>query len=656
MHIDVVPNRGSKPSVLLRECFREGKKVHKRTLANLSKLPMEQVEAIRQILKGEQLVRIDELFQVIEGGSRAHGHVEAVLLTMKRLGFEELIASRSSRERDLVVALVVARILKPRSKLATVRWWNETTLPECLGVTDADEDELYAAMDWLLQRQSLIDKKLAARHLENDGLVLYDLTSSYFEGVTCPLAALGHDRDGKKGKLQVNYGLLTNRRGIPISVSVFEGNTGDPKTLLPQVDKVKNEFGIERFVLVGDRGMITQKQINELRDMEGVDWIAALRPEAIKKLVNSDALQMGFFDERNLFEVTHPDFPGERLVACKNPELAKKRAHKRQSLLDATAAELEKVRLMVGRGRLHGKEQIGEVVSKVLSKYKVGENYTVEVRDDGFDVSLDESRIAEEAARAARRNPRHADKNAETRNRHIEAIAAALEKVRQKIDRGQLHGKAAIGVRVGKVINKYKVSKHFKLDIQDDGFNFEVDQQKVAQEAALDGIYVVRTSLPQARLDADDTVRTYKLLSQVERAFRSFKTVDLKVRPIHHHLEDRVRAHILLCMLAYYVEWHMLEAWRPLLFSDEDQDAKARRDPVAPAKRSDAALRKVHTKKLDDGTEVHSFETLIGRLSKIVRNQCRRRDAASDAPTFHIDTTPDPKQQKAYDLLKAIRL
>lgn len=656
MHIDVVPNRGSKPSVLLRECFRDGKKVHKRTLANLSKLPIEQVEAIRQILKGEQLVRIDELFQIVEGGSRAHGHVDAVLLTMKQLGFEELIASRSSRERNLVVAMVVARILEPRSKLATSRWWHTTTLPESLGVTEADEEDLYAAMDWALRRQNRIEKKLAARHLENDGLVLYDLTSSYFEGVTCPLAARGHNRDGKNGKLQVNYGLLTNQRGVPISVSVFEGNTGDPKTLLPQVDKVKNEFAIERFVLVGDRGMITQKQINELRDMDGIDWIAALRPEAIKRLVNSDTIQIGLFDERNLYEVTHPDFPGERLVACKNPELAKKRDHKRQSLLEATAKELEKVRLMVGRGRLHGKEQLSEAVSKVLNKYKVGKNYKVEIREDGFDVSLDEDKVAEDAALDALKNPKLARKRAETCRRHIEAIATALEKVRQRIDQGQLHGKDAIGVRVGKVINKYKVSKHFKLDIRDDGFDFEVNKQKVAEEAALDGIYVVRTSLPRERLDSDDTVRSYKLLSQVERAFRSFKTIDLKVRPIHHRLEDRVRAHIFLCTLAYYVEWHMLEAWRPLLFSDEDQQAKATRDPVAPARRSDAALRKAHTKRLDNGTVVHSFQTLIDLLSNIVRNKCRRRKAAPDAATFNIDTTPDPKQQKAYDLLKGIHL
>lgn len=651
MYVAFVPNRRSRPAVLLREGYRQDGKVRNRTLANLTDWPADQVDALRRVLKGEKLAAVDELFQIVEGGSYAHGHVDAVLLAMKRLCFDDLIASRRSRERDLVVAMVAARILEPHSKLATTRWWHTTTLPESLGVADADEDELYAAMDWLLQRQSLIEKKLAARHLENDGLALYDLSSSYFEGVTCPLAARGHNRDGKNGKLQVNYGLLTNQRGIPISVSVFKGNTGDPKTLLPQVEKVKNEFGIERFVLVGDRGMITQKQVNELRKLDGIDWIAALRPEAIKKLVNCDTIQMGLFDERNLYEVTHPDFPGERLVACKNPELAKKRAYKRQSLLNATTAELEKVRLMVGRGRLRGKDQIAEAVSKVLRKYKVGENYTVAINDNSFEVSLDEDKLAEDVA-----TKNYSDKKAETRRRHIEAIATALEKVRQRIDHGRLHGKAAIGIRVGKVINKYKVSKHFKLDIRDDGFDFEVDQLKVAEEAALDGIYVVRTSLPQERLDAADTVRSYKLLSQVERAFRSFKTLDLKVRPIHHHREHRVRAHILLCMLAYYVQWHMLEAWRSLLFSDEDQDAKAKRDPVAPAQRSDAALRKAHTKRLDDGTKVHSFQTLIALLSSIVRNKCQRRNAAPDTPTFNINTTPDPTQQKAYDLLKAIHL
>ena len=456
---------------------------------------------------------------------------------MRRLGFAELIAARASRQRDVVVAMVVARILEPHSKLATTRWWRITTLPSLLGISDADEDDLYQALDWLLERQDRIEGKLAARHLEHDGLALYDLSSSYFEGVTCPLAAFGHNRDRKKGKLQVNYGLLTNPRGIPVAVSVFKGNTGDPTTLLPQLTKVRDQFGLERFVLVGDRGMITQKQVDVLRDIDGVEWIAALRPEAIDKLLDSGALQMGLFDQRNLFELTHPDFPGERLVACRNPDLAKRRAEKRKSLLEATADELHKVCRMVERGRLHGQD--------------------------------------------------------------------------------------AIGVRVGKVVNKYKVAKHFTLDIRDHSFDFEIDEDKVAAEAALDGLYVVRTSLSTQRMNSEDAVRSYKLLSQVERAFRSLKTIDINVRPIRHRLETRVRAHIFLCMLAYYVQWHMLEAWRPLLFCDEEQQSKTSRDPVAPAKRSEAALRKVQTRILDDGTEVHSFRTLLKHLSAIVRNVCR---------------------------------
>jgi len=568
MYIATVPNRGSPPAILLREGYREGRKVRTRTLANLSKLPPEALAALRQVLKGDKLVKASDAFEAI--ASRHHGHVQAVLVAMRRLGFESLIASRPSRQRNLVVAMVAARILEPDSKLATTRWWHLTTLPPILGVSDADEDELYAAMDWLLERQDRIEKKLAARHLDNDAMALYDLTSSYFEGLSCPLAALGHNRDGKKGKLQVNYGLLTDDGGCPVSVSVFEGNTGDPKTLLHQVDKVREDFGIERFVLVGDRGMITGRQIDALRDIDGIDWITALRTEAIRKLVNSGALQMGLFDERNLFELTHPDFPNERLVACRNPELANRRAHKRKSLLEATAKELQKVRSMVGRGRLHGKDEIG--------------------------------------------------------------------------------------VRVGKVVNKYKVGKHFKLDIRDDGFDYEVDEDKVAAEATLDGIYVVRTSLPEERINADDTVRSYKRLSQVERAFRSLKTIDLLVRPIWHRLEVRVRAHIFLCMLAYYVQWHMLEAWRPLLFCDDDQQAKATRDPVAPAQRSEAALRKVHSKILDDGSEVHSFRTLLKALSGIVRNVCRVPGASPDAPTFDVVTTPTTKQQRAYDLLDTIEV
>ena len=566
MYIATIPNRGSPPAILLRQGYREEGKVKNRTLANLTHWPAPKVDRLRRVLRDEPLAPVDQLFEVV--ASTHHGHVQAVRLAMQRLGVDTLIASRPCRERELVVAMVAARILEPDSKLATTRWWHTTTLPESLGVADADEDDLYDAMDWLLARQERIEHKLAARHLQAGGLVLYDLTSSYFEGTTCPLAALGHNRDGKKGKLQVNYGLLTDGRGCPVAVSVFKGNTGDPKTLLPQVTRVRERFGIEALVLVGDRGMISQTQIDALKGLAGVDWITALRTGALRGLVADGALQLGLFDERNLFELTHPDFPGERLVACRNPELAKLRAHKRQALLAATVKELETVRAMVARGRLKGQD--------------------------------------------------------------------------------------AIGVRVGKGVNKYKVAKHIRLEIDDARLDFHIDEEQVAAEAALDGLYVVRTSVPPARLSADDTVRSYKRLSAVERAFRSLKTLALKVRPIHHRREPRVRAHIFLCMLAYYVEWHLREAWRPLLFADEDQQAKTTRDPVAPAKRSAAALRKVHAKVLADGTVVHSFQTLLKALSTIVHNVCRRRGAGVDEPTFQIVTTPTPQQQRAYDLLKTI--
>ncbi|MQA88964.1 MAG: IS1634 family transposase, partial [Gemmatimonas sp.] len=355
MYVARIPNRTSPPAILVRESYREGGQVKSRTLANLSKLPDEAIEAVQLILAGETLVSVQEAFEIVEDGSRLHGHVEAVLAAIARLGFAELIASRRSPERDRVVAMVAARILEPQSKLATTRGWHSTTLPTELGVEEADEDDLYAAMDWLLERQPKIEKKFAARHLEEDGLALYDLSSSYFEGVKCPLAALGHNRDGKPGKLQVNYGLLTNREGIPVRVSVFAGNTADPKTLLPQVLKVREDFGIERFVLVGDRGMILQKQIDHLREQGGVDWITALNALTLRKLATAGVLQMDLFDDRDLFEVSaHPDFEGERLIACRNPALAERRAKKRESLLQATAEELKKVQGMVERGRLRG--------------------------------------------------------------------------------------------------------------------------------------------------------------------------------------------------------------------------------------------------------------------------------------------------------------
>jgi transposase len=567
MYIANVPNRKSPPAILLREGYRENGKVKSRTIANISKWPPEQIEAMRLVLKGQRVVAVDDIFETVS--SFQHGHVKAVLLAMEKLGFDKLIASRPSQERDIVMAMVAWRILDPASKLATQRAWKDTTLPEHLDIKDVDEDDLYAAMDWLLVRQEKIEKKLAARHLTEGGLVLYDLTSSYFEGSTCPLAKLGHNRDGKKGKLQVNYGLLTDGRGCPVAVSVYEGNTGDPKTLVPAVTLVRERFGVRELVLVGDRGMISQKQIDALEKMEGLDWITALKTGAIRDLFEGGSLQLGLFDERNLFEIEHPDFPGERLVVCRNPELAKLRAHKRESLIAATAKELEKVCRMAGRGKLKNRD--------------------------------------------------------------------------------------AIGVRVGKVVNKYKVAKHFTLDIRDDSFAFSMDAANVAAEAVLDGIYVVRTSVGNERMNAGEVVRNYKALSQVEHAFRSLKTMDLKVRPIHHHDEDRVRAHIFLCMLAYYVEWHMQQALRPLLFSDEDQAAKETRDPVAPAKRSAAALAKTATKKTTEGFEVHSFQTLLDHLRAIVRNFCSRKGTAvSEVISVIIETTPGPIQQRAFELLKEI--
>lgn len=654
MYITAIPNRNSPPAILLREGYREDGKVKTRTLANLSKLPPDAIAVLRQALKGKQMVPAEEAFEIVEDGSRAHGHAEAVLIAMRRLGFSGLIHSRPSRQRDLVVAMVAARILKPQSKLATARWWSSTTLPEMLGLGQTDEDELYEAMDWLLERQAPIEKKLAQRHLADGSLALYDLTSSYFEGVTCPLAELGHSRDGKKGKLQVNYGLLSNPVGIPVAVSVFKGNSGDPKTLLPQVDKMRTEFGIDQFVLVGDRGMITQKQVDALRDIEGCGWISALRPGAIKKLVSGGSIQMGLFDDRNLFEFTHPDFPGERLVACRNHELAQRRAAKRRALLEATRGELERIRRMVNRGRLQGKEAIGVEVQKVLKQYKIGRHYRVTLRDDGFQYKLDRKALAAEVAAKSHDNRQRAEALQARFQRHIQSIAAKLGRIRQKTKQGRLHGKGAIGLRVGKVINKYKMSKHFVLHITDACFDFEINQQAVDAEAALDGIYVVRSSVSAETMDTDQTVRSYKLLSNVERAFRCLKSVDLMVRPIRHRLEKRVRAHIFLCMLAYYVQWHMTEAWRPLLFADEDQQSKASRDPVAPAVRSEGALQKVRTKQLDDESIVHSFGTLLDDLARIVSNICRCPGLGPEAPTFTMTTTPNAQQQRAFHLLQSI--
>ncbi len=568
MHIDTIPNRNSRPAYLLRESVREGKRVKKRTLANLSSLPLEQIETIRRVLKGERLGPAGAGLEVTR--SQAHGHVEAVRTAMRRLGFERLLDAKAGRNRDLVVAMVATRIFAPEaSKLGMLPAWTDTTLADDLGVADAHEDELYEAMDWLLERQEKIEQRLAKRHLQSGGLVLFDLTSSTFEGVTCPLAKRGYSRDGKPGTLQVNYGLLTDACGRPVAVSVFEGNIGDPKTLLPQVEKIKGSFGIDEIVMVGDRGMISNIQIEAMRQLDGVAWITALKSGAIGDLVDNGALQLGLFDERNLIRFTHADYPGEQLVACRNPELAKRRAGKRRELIAATVVDLDKINARVKSGRL----------------------------------------------RSA----------------------------------------AKIGVAVGKIIGKHKMTKHFVLKIEDAAFAFEVDEIDVAAETALDGIYVIRTSVAEKAMSAETAVLNYKKLAEVERGFRALKGIDLQVRPIRHRLETRVKAHIFLSMLALYVQWHMVEAWKPLTFGDEaGPDAARLANPVAPAKRSQAALTKVHTRRLDDGTPALSFGRLLAHLATIVRNTVRPKTAKPGEATFTLTTTPNAKQARAMELLATI--
>lgn len=572
MYIERVPNRGSRPAVLLREGWREGNRVRKRTVANLSDWPEAKVEALGAVLRGEAVGgRLEEAFEVVR--SRPHGHVVAVVGTMHQLKLPALLEPRRSRKRELATALIAARIVDPQSKLATARQLDPATecntLGELLGLEHADEDELYAAMDWLLQRQPQIEQALAARHLRDGTLMLYDVTSSYFEGRSCPLARLGHSRDGKKGKLQIVVGLLCSAEGCPVAVEVFEGNTGDPMTLGSQIRKVRERFGLERVVFVGDRGMITDARIrNELRPVEGLDWITALRSSSVAKLVEQGNLQPSLFDEHELGEITSPDYPGERLVVCKNPQLADERARKRQELLQRTEQELERI------------------------------------------------------AAATRRSKR------------------------------RLKGKDKIGLRVGKVLERSKVGKHFHVDITDDGLSYSRDEQAIQREAALDGLYVVRTSVPQDVLDAQDTVRAYKSLSAVERAFRSCKTVDLKIRPIHHRLEDRVRAHVFICMLAYYVEWHIRDKLAPMLFDDDDpQGAEAlRTSPVQSAQRSADAQRKAHSKRTSNGQPVHSLQTLLRDLATLSKH--RIQPTLDGMPPFDRTTRPTPLQQQAFDLLE----
>ena len=570
MYIETVPNRGSPPAILLREGWREGGKVKKRTLANLSQWPPAKIDTLRRLLKDEPLVGRDEAFDIVR--SRPHGHVAAVLGTLKQLRLERLLAPQASPERDRVVALIVARVLAPGSKLATARHLAEATasdsLAETLGLGAVDEDDLYAAMDWLAPRQGRIERALARRHLEPGALVLYDLTSVYLEGRRCPLARRGHSRDGKRGKLQIEFGLLCDAEGRPVAVEVFAGNTADPMTVGVQIEKLRKRFGLSKVVLVGDRGMLTEARIREEVEPAGLDWIGALRGSAIRRLVESGTVQRSLFDEQDLVEVRSDAYPGERLMVCHNPQLGAERARKREALLEATEALLS-------------------------------------------------------------------------------PIVAATRRQKRR-----LKGRDRIGVRVGKVIGKYKMGKHFEWSIDGDGvFRYRRDPESIAAEAALDGLYVIRTNLPEDGISGADTVRAYKCLSTVERAFRSLKSVDLKVRPVFHHTAERVRTHVLLCLLAYYVEWHMRQRLAPLLFDDEDRAGAeaARASVVAPARVSESARRKARLKRTEHGGPVHSFRTLLGDLATVTQNRVAPR--LPGAEPFDLLARPTELQREAFQLL-----
>lgn len=561
---------------LLRRTYREGKKVKHQTLGNISHLPPYVIDLIRRALKGETLVPTSEAFRIVR--SLPHGHVAAVLGTLRNLGLEGILASRPSRQRGLVLAMIVERVINPGSKLATCRGLSDQTrsssLGEVLKLGAVDEDDLYEALDWLVGHQAWIERNLARRHLSHGSLVLYDVTSTYYTGSHCSLAEFGHSRDGKKGFPQILFGLLCNEAGCPVAVEVFEGNVGDPKTLSCQIDKIRRRFGLERVVVVGDRGMITEARIREeFRPVEGLDWITALRGPDVRALANEGAIQLSLFDERDLVEIRSSAYPGEQLIACRNPLLAEERRRKREALLQATEKELDPIVAATGRRK------------------------------------------------------------------------------------ARLRGKSAIGLRVGRVLNRYKVGKHFKLDITEGGFSYQRATDKIAAEAALDGIYVIRTSVPEERLKPEETVRAYKDLSRVEQAFRSLKMMDLRVRPIYHRVPDRVRGHILLCMLAYYVEWHMRQRLAPLLFEEDDEEAaEARRKSiVAPAERSPRAKRKAQTKRTGEDEPVHSFRTLLQDLATVTKNRVRTKALGegdiAEAIEFDEITIPTMLQQRASDLL-----
>jgi hypothetical protein len=570
MYIEAVPNRNSPPAILLRESYRDGGKIKKRTIANLSDWPTELVEGLRTLLKGGKVAPADQE-AVILRRALPHGHVAAALGTLREIGLDRVLGPPRNRCRDLVIAMIVARLIAPASKLATARMLDPRTaassLGDVLGLGPVDEDELYVALDWLGERQEAIEKALARKHLREGTLVLYDVSSSYLEGRHCELARLGYNRDGKKGKLQIVYGLLCAADGCAVAIEVFEGDTGDPRTLAVQIDKVKRRFGLEHVVLVGDRGMITQARLDEDIAPAGLDWITALRAPAIRMLVEAGALQMSLFDQRDMAAVTSPDYPGERLIVCRNPDLARERSRKRQDLLAATEADLA-------------------------------------------------------------------------------VIAAAVRR-----SRNPLRGETEIALKVGAVVNRHKMAKHFDLVITQTSLSFHRKAAAIAAEGALDGIYIVRTNLPKKALSDAAAVGAYKSLARVERAFRSLKTVDIHLRPIFHWTAPRVRAHVLLCMLAYHVEHHMRAKLAPMLYDETDHEAAAAMHSsiVARAESSDAARRKQTTGRTDDGLPVHSFQSLLADLATYSRIQATT--ALNEKYVFTLHTRPTPIQKRAFELL-----
>ena len=570
MYIESVPNRNSPPAILLRESYRENGKVRKRTLCNLSDWPVAHIEGLRGVLRGGTVIAAErEAFTVLR--TLPHGHVAAALGTARKIGLDRVLGADGDRWRDLILALLVSRILDPASKLATARALSPGTasssLGEMLRLGAVDEDELYIALDWLLERQPAIETGLARRHLNSGTLVLYDVSSSYMEGRCCPLAKRGYSRDGRKGTLQITYGLLCAPDGCPIAIEVFDGDTADPMTLSTQIEKLKQRFRLDRVVMVGDRGMITQARITDEIKSAGLDWITALRAPAIKGLLQSGALQLSLFDQRDIASITTPAFPNERLVVCRNADLAAERRRKREELLAATERDLARIQ------------------------------------------------------------------------------AAVLRR------RAPLRGAAEIALAVGAVINRHKMAKHFEIDVSAAAFSFARKTAEIAAEAAIDGIYVVRTNLPAETCDDATAVRSYKSLALVERAFRCLKTVDLQVRPVYHWLADRVRAHVLLCMLAYYLEWHMRQGLAPMLFEDADKQAAdaLRTSVVAQAQRSPTAVQKQTTKLSPDGLPVHSFQTLLADLATIAQNTI----VTAITPKYPLTmvTRPTPTQHKAFQLL-----